>query len=100
MTDDQVLATIMLSTCLPFCCLAELRFDLFLGINLLISPLKKNWQNIFTSHQDNYGQTRAPQEQKGKEKDVIMHNTKPCMLGPMYAMLLSSIHHPSMLMLS
>jgi large subunit ribosomal protein L10Ae len=50
MTDDQVLANVMLSTCLPFYRLAELRFDLFLGMNFLVSLLKKNWQNVKSLH--------------------------------------------------
>jgi len=50
MTDDQVLANVILSMCLPFCYLAELRFDLFLGVNFLVSLLKKNWQNVKLLH--------------------------------------------------
>jgi len=50
MTDDQVLTNVILSTCLPFCHLAELRFDLFLGVNFLVSLLKKNWQNVKSLH--------------------------------------------------
>ena len=44
-------------------------------------------------------QGKKDQEQKGKERGIVMHNTKPRTLGPMYTVLLSSIHHPSMLTL-
>jgi len=44
-------------------------------------------------------QGKKDQEQKGKERGIIVHNMQPHMLGPMYTMLLSSIHHPSILTL-
>ena len=50
MTDDQVLANVMLSACLPFCWSAGLRFAFFSGINFLVSLLKKNWQNVKSLH--------------------------------------------------
>ena len=49
MTDDQVLGNVMLS---ESCCKAlhRCRIDLVLGINFLVSLLKKHWQNVKSLH--------------------------------------------------
>ena len=49
MSDDQVLANVMLSTRLRLpCCRPSLTGSL--GINFLVSLLKKNWQNVKSLH--------------------------------------------------
>jgi large subunit ribosomal protein L10Ae len=51
MSDDQVLANVMLST--PESCLLRSFFFMLVntsGINFLVSLLKKNWQNVKSLH--------------------------------------------------
>jgi large subunit ribosomal protein L10Ae len=52
MSDDQVLANVMLSTCRVVSCrIVFLLFTLVSqGINFLVSLLKKNWQNVKSLH--------------------------------------------------
>jgi large subunit ribosomal protein L10Ae len=50
MSDDQVVANVMLST--PICCLLGFIFFTLIapGINFLVSLLKKHWQNVKSLH--------------------------------------------------
>ena len=51
MSDDQVLANVMLSTSALFLSLHPALADLArAGINFLVSLLKKNWQNVKSLH--------------------------------------------------
>ena len=51
MTDDQVLANVMLSASSPFLTRCDIVLTpLRLGINFLVSLLKKNWQNVKSLH--------------------------------------------------
>ena len=51
MTDDQVLANVMLSASSPlFTCCEVVLTPFRLGINFLVSLLKKNWQNVKSLH--------------------------------------------------
>ena len=51
MTDDQVLANVMLSAFVSTCLLIMAAADILReGINFLVSLLKKNWQNVKSLH--------------------------------------------------
>ena len=53
MTEDQVLANVMLSECFifsPHTIGTSLLTVIFKGINFLVSLLKKNWQNVKSLH--------------------------------------------------
>ncbi|KAI6043726.1 ribosomal protein L1-like protein [Pisolithus marmoratus] len=50
MTEDQVLANVMLSACQFLSCNLTAEFSHFVGINFLVSLLKKNWQNVKSLH--------------------------------------------------
>ena len=53
MTEDQVLANVMLSECFifsPRTIDTSLLTVIFKGINFLVSLLKKNWQNVKSLH--------------------------------------------------
>ena len=50
MTEDQVLGNVMLSTCSSLAALSSIADLISLGINFLVSLLKKNWQNVKSLH--------------------------------------------------
>ena len=50
MNDDQVLGNVMLSKCLLYLQQAVEADILCIGINFLVSLLKKNWQNVKSLH--------------------------------------------------
>lgn len=50
MTDDQVLGNVMLSEYLSVLVLIQFLTPFLLGINFLVSLLKKNWQNVKSLH--------------------------------------------------